>query len=237
MGAPGLHAWESHQFANETEKLKAIQEVVRTLALREPYAQDQFCAAFIEDFRAGRNIAAIEPVARADSYDDPGIAKWRRCDDATQDDMRTDDPNKLGYNGIGLFGGPPFRYYRIEIDGNPHDGPEDLLYHESVKRGSGYGRTGYTWVDLEGCAIRGGAPIATGYLSDRSRPELYRLNMVVVRGEVPVMIELAPNRPTATATKYRFKATRLDRQPPAPMVMCSWREHAVDMTDKQGEKK
>jgi hypothetical protein len=133
-----------------------------------------YCVRFIDALLTGRSIAAMEPDLRAGTETDPQLRKWRKCDYATPEQMQTKDPTE-GFNGLWLLGGPPFRYYQINIDGISKNGKEDLLYHEMTRGDLKTGTNGYTWVDLEGCVIKGGAPVTR---SEKTPENLHAIDLV-----------------------------------------------------------
>lgn len=207
---------ESHQFPSETAKLKAIRKVVRqhTFVPTLP-PEHEYCTQLFKDFLADRHIKAIEPDVRADDENDPRLAKWHRCDDVSIDDMKVTDP-KLGYDSIQLLGGPPYRYYRIDIDGHPENGKEDVLYAEAGPEVRG--DTGYYWVDLQGCGIRGGAGTNSVYIhKDASNQNLYRLNMLAAYRGVPLEVELY-----SIGTNYKIQFMRFDKQ--QRPLLCAWHQ-------------
>ncbi len=162
-----VDAQESMRFDNEGKKL----EFIRGMLSKEKYLRlseysDPSCNAMMTDLLAGKDFKAIEPDVRADSADDPRLAKWHQCDHKDYHDTGVDW--QVSYDDLEWLGWPPYRYYRIELDGNPENGPEDMIYHETnPKHQVNYNQTGYTWVDLERCEVEGGFP-ATGAVSRRT---------------------------------------------------------------------
>ena len=73
------YAQETMQFDSEAEKL----EFVRQMLLKEKYLRpscgkpEPHCERMMKDLLAGKNFKAIEPDVRADSADDPRLAKWK----------------------------------------------------------------------------------------------------------------------------------------------------------------
>ena len=94
----------------------------------------------MKDFLAGESFKAIEPDVRADSADDPHLAKWKKCEEETI--------SPHGFHWLSDLGGPPYRYYKIELDENKENGPEDILYY-NMSKDIPRSTTGYVWVD--GC--------------------------------------------------------------------------------------
>lgn len=211
-------AQESSQPTREANKLKAL----RTVLLQREFSpvsppERAYCTQLMRDFLADREIVAVEPDVRADSEDDPALKKWHQCDNATPEKMQTIDP-KAGFDSIQLLGGPPFRYYRIDIDGNPKNGKEDLLYHELTRGDLKVGATGYTWVNLDGCFIKGGAPIIR---SKETPPNFLSIDLVArYKGEY-VVFDLYTNSRDPNILNYRLTMYRLNQRKP---VVCAWHE-------------
>jgi hypothetical protein len=144
-------AQESMKFDSEAKKLEFIRQMLLKEKIIEPFGSiSGRCAPMLKDLLAGKNFKAIEPVARADSEDDPRLAKWKHCEDYKHDGL---EPIEEYYH-LGLLGAPPYRYYRLELDGNKKNGPEDMMFHGVSNRG--HGRPSYEWVNLKKCKIMGG---------------------------------------------------------------------------------
>jgi hypothetical protein len=147
-----VKAQETMKFDSEAKKL----EFVRQMLAKEKYLRPggdkpvPHCELMMKDLLTGKNFKAIEPDVRADSVDDPRLAKWKKCEDEMI--------SPLGFHSLNDLGGPPYRYYKIELDGNKDNGPEDIIYYNMYKtkingqRETLFGRTGYAWVD--GCEIK-----------------------------------------------------------------------------------
>lgn len=171
------YAQETIQFDSEAKKL----EFVRQMLLKEKYLRSgvdksvPHCEQMMKDLLAGKNFKAIEPDVRADSADDPRLAKWKKCED--------ERISPHGFHYLSDLGGPPYRYYKIELDGNKKNGPEDMIYYNMYKkkineqREAKFGRTGYSWVD--GCEVKNTFTII-GVLERRPRkPNAVYLNALV----------------------------------------------------------
>jgi|WetSurMetagenome_2_1015567.scaffolds.fasta_scaffold00104_38 hypothetical protein len=142
------NAQESMKFDSEAKKLEFIRQMLLKEKVIEPFRSvSKHCAPMLKDLLAGKNFRAIEPVVRADSEDDPRLAKWKHCEDFTHENL---EPMEEYYH-LGLLGEPPYRYYRIELDGNKKNGPEDMIFHGESNRG--HGNPGYEWVNLKKCKI------------------------------------------------------------------------------------
>ena len=117
---------ETMQFDSEAKKLEFIRQTLKKEKYLRPNEYNApHCKQVMEDFLANKNFKAVEPVVRADSVDDPRMAKWKQCEDKDYHDYNV-DPQKF-FDWLDRLGGPPYRYYRIELDGNKANGPEDMI--------------------------------------------------------------------------------------------------------------
>ncbi len=175
-----VNAQESMKFDNEAKKLQFIRQMLlKEEHLRLSEDSPCHCTQMMKDLLAGKNFKAIEPDVRADSMDDPRLEKWNQCRYKDYHDFPdVDVKNHFGW--LPQLGAPPYRYYRIELDGNKENGPEDMIYAEYSDELS-YAITGYTWVDLEKCEIKkGGGFVATDAKSHISKkPNAVYLNTLV----------------------------------------------------------
>ncbi len=159
-------AQETMQFESEAKKLEFIRQVLKKEKYLRPTEYNApHCKQIMKDFLANKNFKAIEPVVRADSINDLRMAKWRQCEEYGLGGENV-------FKSLDLLGGPPYRYYRIELDGNEENGPEDMIYHnkcegETSIRFCMISKNGYTWVDLSNCMIKDGFPV-TGALESHS---------------------------------------------------------------------
>lgn len=143
------------QYKRDADKLPAIRNALASGKLKAPeyqvvtgYKNFEFCAAFKEDFLKGRNVQAIEPDYEILSVDDQRLEKWMNPKDCPDNDDAKRDSVFLS---LGLNGVPPYRFYRLELDGNKTNGKEDVVLYRSA--GNGYWQH-YDWVDLKQCLIR-----------------------------------------------------------------------------------
>jgi hypothetical protein len=203
----------------EMAKLKRIQAIATEtkFVAVTPAQEPSYCSALLRDLSAGNDVVPVEPDVRSDLAEDPRLDKWRRCDGASPEEMRTNDP-ALGFNLFASLGGPPFRYYRIDIDGEPGGGKEDVLYHELTRGDLKTGSTAYTWVDLRSCAIRASIPLRR---FDRTPRNLRPADLIVrYKGEY-VVVDMYTNSIHSDVPDYRMNAYRLNGRPPRA---CGWRE-------------
>lgn len=183
-----VSAQESMRFDSEARKLDFIRHYVATHRKQiKPFENSPpDCSHVLSDFLARRHFKAIEPAVIADSEDDPRLAKWDQCRGSDYRDLDL-APGEL-YGSLRLLGGPPYRYYRVELDRNKSNGPEDLIYQETPKDPSKQTNetfTGYTWVDLKRCKKKATFH-ATGYVSRfSSKKDAVYLNVLIgYKGQV-----------------------------------------------------
>ena len=176
------YAQETMQFTSEAKKLEFIRQMLLKEKYLRPSSEEKSlfpsrCNVMMKDLLADKNFKTIEPYVRADSIDDPRMAKWRKCEDY-----------ELGgpfvFQSLDALGAPPYRWYRIELDGNERNGPEDMIYHNQ-RKGPLSGSTGYDWIDLKECKIINSF-IVTGALQRWSdKPNAIYLNtLVYYRGKL-----------------------------------------------------
>ncbi len=181
---------ETMQFDSEAKKLEFIrQTLIKEKYLRSDEHNAPHCKQIMKDLLANKNFKAIEPVVRADSVDDPRMAKWKQCEENEL------PRNPLSFESLDLLGAPPYRWYKIELDGNKEDGQEDMIYYNkcegeiSIKYPCMISKNGYTWVDLSNCEIKkGGFPVTGALERKHSHPDAIFLNtLVYYRGELWAM--------------------------------------------------
>jgi hypothetical protein len=171
------NAQENMKFDSEAKKLEFIRQMLsKEKNLRLSKYSPKHCAGMMKDFLAGKHFKAIEPIVVADSEDDPRLAKWNQCRGKDYHDFNVDPERFFGW--LPQLGAPPYRYYRIELDGNPKNGPEDMIYAEHSDELS-YAVTGYTWVDLSKCEIQKRYPVTGSKSRMSKKPNAVYLNTLV----------------------------------------------------------
>lgn len=206
----------------EAAILKQIIGVVRSHSFASPETSTPTaeCERALADLKAGTGFQPIEPDVRAEVDSDPRLEKWHRCDQADEADVEDRDNPFLGFY---MLGSGPYRYYRIELDGNSQNGPEDVIYWDSnfAKRESG----GYAWVDIDACSFRGSARLTNIGFERAPVPGEQSANLLVrYRGEI-FALEVAPvGLLPASRGTVRHDATlvrvRIERGRPGG---CIWR--------------
>lgn len=127
--------------ATKRELIKIMQGVhfVPQLGADEP-----LCKTFYEDFKQQKNIEHIQPIVKADVYDDPALRPYQeKCPALKMHKTMTFEPRDIEVAGepedeedaearaIGVYYGMGnFQLYRVDINNDPKDGDELLLYYE-----------------------------------------------------------------------------------------------------------
>ena len=170
LAATTVKAQETMKFDSEAKKL----EFVRQMLAKEKYlcpGGDKpvpHCELMMKDLLAGKNFKAIEPDVRVDSADDSRLAKWKKCEDEMI--------SPLGFHSLNDLGGPPYRYYKIELDGNKKNGPEDMIYY-NMSKDIPLSGTGYVWMD--GCEVKRTFTIIGALQNWSDKPNAVYLNTLV----------------------------------------------------------
>jgi hypothetical protein len=181
----------------EADKAESIKQIMakRTFEMSPVVRKNSkaFCEAFLLDFRLQKSIEFIEPVAKADSYDNPVWETYRRrCPDVPIFDSYECEP-KI-YDAI--MAEPPaerqrqwktacrhyrgtanFKLFLVDINNNAQDGKEHVFYYERAQgplnrpdAKLNYGNGGYSVVDLDRCELKGGAEAHDPYSYFYQRP-------------------------------------------------------------------
>lgn len=112
-----------------------------------------FCEGLMKDVQANRNVRVIEPYLRTDSITDPRLKPWKDCIES----YVPPEPWKGGPAQYPVLGTRSVRAYRADIDNDPRNGLEDLLYAEWDFKDTP-GPAGIAWWDLKVCKPMGGVP-------------------------------------------------------------------------------
>ena len=143
------------------------------VAPTKTFNDEPLCEAFLEDVKTGQHMAPIAPVLEVMDLDDPRlggresvwvngkmeyrdrddprVGRWHRCDGIEAYESAAEH---LGFvfQGLDRQGGrPPYRFYKIDLDGDASNGLEDIVEYRSAS--DGYTQI-YQWIDLQGCAVR-----------------------------------------------------------------------------------
>jgi hypothetical protein len=150
---------ENQPVERERDKAERVKETLKgkTLYLRASGKQneDRFCAGFWRDFKIQRHIEYVEPELQTDDSEHPAFSRYNQCRDY-------DPPHGYGTNSFHSvrddIGETHFKLYRIDRDGNPRNGLEEILYGEMSYecRNCSFGANGppvggYHTIDLKNC--------------------------------------------------------------------------------------
>ena len=159
----------------EADKADAVKRIMagRKFYMGEP--EKPFCGQFLKDFRIPKDMSFVEPVARAEHYDDPTLESYKaRCGErplnekyecdprATQGVKWSKDPVKKRQQLLRFChlytGTANFKVFEIDIDNDPKNGKELIVYFERAIgrdfRGDNiYGNGGYNVFDSRNCAL------------------------------------------------------------------------------------
>lgn len=168
----------------EADKLKEIQSTIEHQGIEIP---DRFpshfsvedvhriqrdCSQFLDDLKAGKNIEVIEPVLRADSPNHIDLTRYQSA-------CRDTKSSVANYRNLLEIGTREFRLYRIQLDGNPKNEPEEILYAEGNPKLFGNGT--YRRIDLKQCTVKSfGHPCCNTTLTPQdTRTAVTNVNMII----------------------------------------------------------
>jgi hypothetical protein len=184
--AMNSHAQETMRFDSEAKKLEFIRKALKKeeyMKLDEVESKRSDREEMMKDLLVNRRFKAIEPIVRANSKEDPKLAKWKRCEKLDYKDMGV-EPESF-YDGLDRLGVPPYRYYRIDFDSDSKNGLEDVVYHNGPGKGSPMGTTGYTWVDLDRCEMMDHLyATGAGTMKSRKKGAAYLNTLVQYKGNL-----------------------------------------------------
>lgn len=139
---------------SEMEKARRIRAILNegkfSLVKEHRSANLQkFCTRFIDELRRGSSaITFVEPIVSTDDLNHLSLTRY-------QNECRRDLDHR--YVGLSNLGDWRFRLYRLEFDGNPKNGPEELIYAENeYGKGSDFARHGgggYYRIDFKKCDV------------------------------------------------------------------------------------
>ena len=215
---------DSPPVENEIDKANSIKSILQTIPMypQQSINDQAFCDPFFEAIKNARPaIEYVEPILRTNDPNHPGLKHYHRCDDYRG------PVSEYTYNTIDAIGQKNFRLYRIDLDNNPKNGTEEVIYAE-VKWANRYGMNqvpGYKIIDLKQCEFRrDGAPVHQrtqwdGRVFDnynaliRYRQQYYVVDLHTVGGE--------PHDPLAyRLAVYGFKVNV--RQSDRGIAGCAW---------------
>lgn len=126
-----------------TSRQELIEIMENAHLVPELGKDEPLCKTFYEDFKKQTNIKHIEPIDKAESYDDPALAPYR--DQCPRLDFRKSLSVPANYDTTGwtdadwetlgrpTYGLHNFQVYEVDINNNPNDGKEFVFYYEGEK--------------------------------------------------------------------------------------------------------
>ncbi len=159
----------------EKSKSEAVMRIMRLHTFFTPPKVLPFCRVFLDDFREQKEIRYVEPIIRAGSYDDPVLEPYKnRCPDLEMNKLaecpgelwsylqplsEEDREQEMDRLCSVYYGTKNFKLYELDLNRNPKDGKEVILYFERIfgpKRSDNkvYGNGGYSIFDMKSCKRR-----------------------------------------------------------------------------------
>jgi hypothetical protein len=228
--------------AREADKARPIRQIFESrkfeieFVLRE---QDRpFCRAFLDDFALQSGVEFVEPDLRSDSYDDPAWQPYRaRCPNLGLFDSYACEPRiaqsiermpkeqrDAEYKSACRHyrGTANFKHYLVDLDNNPADGKEHVVYYERAEgplnrpeTKPNFANGGYWVIDVDRCETKGGALTNDPYSYFYAR-ELRNYNGIIrYAGKHYIfdLYELATKDPDPKNTQYSLRLDGYARFP------------------------
>lgn len=126
------------------EAKKELIEIMKGVNFVPQLGKDNpICKTFYEDFKQQKNIEHIQPIVKADSYDDPALAPYQaKCPKldfrlsrwtSGKVDLSHLSREELEELGTPSYGMGHFQLYRLDINNNANDGEEIVFYYEGER--------------------------------------------------------------------------------------------------------
>ena len=126
---------------NDTSNIPEIQRIIQThqLSLSDAFLERagghpdivSFCETFLTDLKAGR-VEYIKPVLITNDPNHPELKRFQSC----RNNVHTPEELKQGagvFRDLAEIGTQNFRLYRLDLDGNPDNGLEEVVYGEKER--------------------------------------------------------------------------------------------------------
>ena len=117
-----------------------IVTLLKRITMKMNYFVDEkFCRQFFEDFQTQKDMVHVQPIIKADRYDDPALAAFMgKCPTVRWiGALPDDDPEGYALNtrprgqaGNRSVGTAHFRLYKVDINNNRKDGEEYVFYSD-----------------------------------------------------------------------------------------------------------
>src|SRR5712692_5271664 len=125
----------------EATKAQTIKQILAKNKFQNKQSKNTFCTQILSDLKTMNGITFMEPIARADSYDDPALAPFKkRCGEQPLKESfhcgaRATTGIKLDRNWKkrrqqlaeiceAWYGTKNFKVFQLDINNNPKDGEE-----------------------------------------------------------------------------------------------------------------
>ena len=135
---------------DEAAKAEPIKRIMAKKQFEPNQPEKAFCVQFLRDFKTLNGMKFVEPVARADRYDDPVLAPFKkRCGELPLNesflcDGRATAGFRWNRNPIlrrqqymehceYFQGNKNFKIFQFDANDNPKDGEELVVYFESAR--------------------------------------------------------------------------------------------------------
>lgn len=111
------------------------EEIALSVSPSDTAAQNLFCQQIFDALKTNSPLINYpEPVIRTNDIKNPAFKRYEQCGSVENDDKYRMEPGYFFFidSEIGTTG---FRIYRLDIDGNPMNGLEEVLYGEQKTDG------------------------------------------------------------------------------------------------------
>jgi hypothetical protein len=207
----------------EAEKAVRIQQILKKQEWN-PQAElshPEFCRPFFDALKiASPMIEYVEPTVRTEDVNHPALKPYHRCQGATY----PGGPPDNAFDDINYLGHMRFKLYRIDLDNNPKNGIEDILYSElDWERRYTNQFPAYNIIDMNQCLFESAIPV--GQDVQLSGAMLNNYSALVRYKSKYYVLDLHDLRASneGKANYYmRLWNFRRNTKNANEMVMCSW---------------
>lgn len=169
----------------------------------------KFCETFLADLKAAR-VEYVKPVLTTDDPNHPELQRYRGCKKYEHTLEQRSKPDYV-YHDLSDIGTARFRLYRLELDGNPANGQEEVVYGEKKHTAPRFGEYGpvtslrgsYAQVDVKSCMLTFSKPFLVQ--SEFSGVKDAKTALIQYRGS-PYIVELIQ-----TERKFNWEPNYLGR--------------------------
>ncbi len=135
---------------DEAAKAEPIKRIMASKQFEVRQPEKPFCVQFLQDFKTLNGMKFIEPIARADQYDDPALASFKeRCaplplNEKFECEGRDIEGVKWSRDRLlhrqqaltyckSFHGTRNFKIFQFDANNNPKDGEELVVYFEGAR--------------------------------------------------------------------------------------------------------